>query len=176
MDNFAWKLPLFAMLLAGCAHVPESYPAPRQQEAISGPEIASYGDSFRATAKDSDNYVVADISAHDSGTWRWTAAKPELRFFLTTAEKRTLRVQFVIRPMTFKSTGPVTVVFRVNGNELGRERYESAGRKVYAKAVQPDWFFPNGENRVVLEVLNVWQAEPEVMLGVLLEAAGLQQE
>ncbi|MEJ7605388.1 MAG: hypothetical protein WKF37_03780 [Bryobacteraceae bacterium] len=103
-------------------------------------------------------------------------SRPELRFHLTSKEHRTLRVQFVVHTTLFKSTGPVTVVFRVNGNELGRERYTGPGRKVFAKAVPPDWIFLNNENRVVLEVLNVWQAEPGVKLGVLLEQAGLTAE
>jgi hypothetical protein len=162
-----------AIFCSGCVRTPDWYPAPEQYVPISGPEPVSYGDYFVASIDGSDNYVVSGIHERDRASWRWTRERAELRFHLTSVEGRVLRVQFVLHGKTFKLTGPVTVVFRVNGNELARECYEEPERKQFEKAVQPDWLFPNAENRLVIEVLNPWQAEPGVQLGLLLEEAGL---
>ena len=114
---------------------------------------------------------MRDIVPSDGGSWRWTAAEPELRFVLQSNQNRKLLFEFVINERTFQDTGPVTISFFVNKHRFGRETYDSPGDKSFEKPVPSEWIHPKEETRVMARIENPWQS-PEGPMGVLLKRVG----
>jgi hypothetical protein len=166
-------LCLGAVLLGGCAQVPDTYPVPPQFELPpQTPEQCAATDYFRAADPESLHYIVKDIQGIESN-YRWTHAEPELRFFLNATKDRRFRMDFGVTESVLKASGPLKLVFLVNEHELGRETYASAGPKSFEKPVPPEWLHFGEENHVVIRVLNPWRApHMGVLLGVILHAAG----
>lgn len=182
--RFAWHLCAGSLLLslAACVPTPDYYSIPPQHkpETIGGlsstaePRApAPVGEMFDAADSDADKYIVKDIKGAEGG-WRWTNAEPELRFQMPAGElKRKFRLELGINDRTFHDTGPVTIVILVNGNELDRITLRNFGDHTYEKAVPTTFLLPGAENRVLMRVLNPWQApDPGVKLGFVLRSAG----
>jgi hypothetical protein len=167
-----WRAGLSALtaLLAGCAQAPDSYPVPEQRLPFraNNTEFIGAGDPF------AQRFLVRDIVPSDGGLWRWTAAEPELRFFLESNQDRKLLFEFVINERTFRDTGPVTISFFVNKRLIGRETYDSPGDKSFERPVPAKWIHPKKETRVMARIENPWQT-PEGSLGVLLKRVGFVQ-
>lgn len=73
-------------------------------------------------------YFVKDISGgKDTGGWRWTFDRPELRFTIKNPQGVHAVADFSIAGDTIKATGPVTVSFFVNDKLIAKEKYSKAG-------------------------------------------------
>lgn len=164
-----WRVgpSLMVLLLTSCVKAPDSYPVPEQHLPFrsSDTEFVGAGDPF------AQKFFVRDIVPSDGGSWRWTAAEPELRFVLRSNQNRKLVFEFVINERTFKDTGPVTITFFVNKRLIGRETYESPGDKRFEKPVPAEWIRPNEETRVLARIENPWHT-PQGDLGILLKRVG----
>ena len=165
-----------AVLLSACVPSPESYAIPPQHQGdVPKQEIFSFGEYVRSSQPDAEAYFVRDIMAVEAGAWRWTHAAPELRFLLKSTENRRLRLEIGVNDVTFRDTGPMRLVISINGREFDKVVYDSPGDKSYDKPVPPHMLILNGENRVLIRVLNPWPTQdPNVKLGFLLHEAGFQ--
>jgi hypothetical protein len=151
---------------------PEGYRIPPQHEPVALSPTAVFKEYVRSEDLGADAYFVKDIQGLEGTNQRWTHAEPEFRFYVKAKEGRRLHIDFSIHEVTFRDTGPVTIACFVNGNELGRARYDAPGRKAFDKAVPAGWLLTGTPNRVLVQVLNPWRAPDDVRLGILLHGAG----
>ncbi|MDZ4802212.1 MAG: hypothetical protein SGI92_28980 [Bryobacteraceae bacterium] len=170
-------IPL-ALCCAGCAPTPSWYGVPAQHKPFVDkvPQVVSipeFGEFVRSEETDAERYFIKDVKGLE-GTWRWTFAEPEFRFFIRpTGKSRKFHLELGINDRTFKDTGPVNLVITVNGKVLGRPTFTKFGDQTWEADVAPDMLLPDSENRVLIKVLNPWQAaDPGVRLGFLLHAVG----
>ncbi|MBC8164447.1 MAG: hypothetical protein H7Y20_01100 [Bryobacteraceae bacterium] len=164
-----------AAACCSCVPTPQSYTIPDQHKPVAdGPKpVYEFGEFVRANDSTAERYFVKGIRGLESSAYRWTLAEPEFRFTLKSAKDRRFRIEFGISDRTLEDTGPLNIVFLVNGHELDRVKYTTFGDKVFEKRVPEEWLNATGENRVLVRVLNPWQApDPGVKLGVLLLSAG----
>jgi hypothetical protein len=163
-------LSLLAVLATSCMKAPDSYPVPEQHLPFrsTDTEFISAGDPF------AQKFFVRDVVPSDGGSWRWTAAEPELRFVLQSTRNRKLLFEFVINERTFKDTGPVKISFFVNKRLIGSETYGSPGHKSFEKPVPDEWIRPNEETRVMAQIENPWHT-PQGDLGILIKRVGFVQ-
>lgn len=166
------RAPFICLIcLTGCVNTPDSYEIPEQHPTIYQPRAV--GDSVRAEDPRAEAYFLKDVKGLEGPDWRWTGAEPEFRFDSSDPGEKRFQIEFTVHERTFKDTGPVSIEFYVNGNLLSRETYAADGRKVFQKTVPREWLRPS-ENRVVMKILNPWEApDPGVLLGVLFHSAGL---
>jgi hypothetical protein len=119
-------------------------------------------------------YFVKDVLDSD-GEYRWTAAQPEFRFYLSSATKRTLRARFIIPEVTLSQTGPKRIRWFVNGTEVAATRYDSAGEKLFTAAIADGLLRPDAENYVRMPIENPYIAPADKQpLGVVLMEIGFR--
>jgi hypothetical protein len=162
-----------ALLMPACAPSPSWYPVAAQHQHPVTEEVIGYGEYVRSGDPTAESHYIRDVKPLEGGSWRWTLDTPEFRFYLAATENRTFRLDFAIADATFKDTGPVRMEVLINGHLLDRPVFDRAGNHVYNKPVPSAMLGKNAENRVVIRVLNAWQApDPGVRLGFLLHAVG----
>ncbi len=179
------RLPLSAamcaaaatLMLAACKSIPDTYAPPVQRKPLEGPDDTALRSFVNMNDPEAEAYVVRDVSKTlESGTWRWTGPRPELRFSLSATANQKLRVDFAIAESTFRQTGPVTLTFTVNGNLLDKVRYVSHGEKRFEKPAPASWLRTDVHNYVSIEVDKPWVAPTErTRLGIILIRAGFVQ-
>ena len=157
--------------LSACVPTPESYRIPPQHEPVTEPERLAQAEYVRAGDSDAENYFEKDVKALEED-YRWTGAIPQFRFFLRKIEGRRFQLKLEIHPTTFKDTGPVEITISVNKHSLATVRYETAGNKVFEKAVPPEWLMSGTENIVSVQVHNPWRTPAGDLLGFIFHAAG----
>jgi hypothetical protein len=119
-----------------------------------------------------EDYLVNDISP-ERGFRRWALAHPELRFRLQDARHLIFTAEFAIPEATFKTTGPVTVSYAVNGRTLGAIRCGRPGDYRVEKPVPDGLVEPDKFVRVTFEANPVWiSPEDGAKLSFLLRSAG----
>lgn len=163
---------VFALVLCGCVPTPPWYSVPPQHAPAGTEEIVSIGEFVLATDPGADSHYLRDVRALE-GKWRWTLAEPEFRFLLKSVRNRVFRMDLAINDVTFRDTGPVRMMIRINGQLLDQPVFDNPGDYQYEKAVPPGTLKENAENHVSVRVLNPWKAsEPGVQLGFLLLGIG----
>jgi hypothetical protein len=129
---------------------------------------------MRAADSNADQYIVKDVRGLEL-TWRWVMTDPEFRFVVKPNGPlpTKFRVELGVSERTFQDTGPLKLVFEGNGQEFGRKTLPNSGEYIVDMPVTPSLLRPGQENRVVIHVLNAWQAaDPGVKLGFILKSAG----
>lgn len=176
--SFRISLPVSLLLaFTGCTPTPSWYGVPAQHKAPDGPNVPAvvqkFGEHMCADDPNADEYIVKDVKGVE-GQWRWTLPDPELRFLVPDdGRQRRFSLQFGINDRTFKDTGPLRIVFELNGTEVGRATYDSFGDKEWNQPVPTKVLRAGAENRLAIHVLNPWQApDPGVRLGFVLRCAG----
>jgi hypothetical protein len=141
---------------------------------VGGPEeILTLGESFTSAQPDAEQYFIKDIRGLEGGTWRWTLTEPEMRLHLVSATNRCFRMDIGVHEVTLRQTGPLKLEIHVNGQLLDSPVYDTPGDRRYEKAVPARMLKERAENRILVRVLNPWQApDPGVRLGFLLFGAG----
>lgn len=170
-----FPLTLALTLLCGCgAPVPDGVPPPFQRRLPPGPEPRPVGAIVTMSEQDADAHIVRDVSPAAEGVaWRWTFQRPELRFWLEETTRQRLIVDFAIAEDTFKSTGPVTVTFFVNGKTLGRQRCPKAGLYHFEKPVPAAWLRADDFTLVAAQADKLWTSPADgARLGFILSRAG----
>ncbi len=163
------------LTLAGCTSIPDSYAPPMQRRPWLGPEPSAVKHFVNMNDPDADSYIVRDISRTVEGSWRWTYARPELRFHLATTQGLKFTADLSIAEVTLRQTGPVTLSFLINGHLLDKVHYSEHGEKHVQKPVPPG-YLALGENRVVIEPDKTWVSnDDKVRLGFILTRAGFVQ-
>ncbi len=133
-------------MLSGCGGGLEWYAPPPQ---MPGPPRLAPAVSMNDPAAPA--HIVSGIGKLENDRHRWTEARAVLRFELPVARELKFEALLGVSDVTFPKTGPVTVVFRANGAEFSRIRYDSAGERRHEAAV-PDAALRTGVNEVAIEV------------------------
>lgn len=173
-----WLLLSAGILMASCSSTPVSFTIPAQHQPVEGlfPVSSEYGEMMRAEQADAALHIVKHVRDFEGINYRWTLTEPEFRFTLRSIIGKKLYLQFTINDRTFHQTGPVTLIYEVNGKELERVEYTSAGEKLFEKPVPQEWLKEGRENRVLIRVLNPYKMpDSEERLGFLLHAVGFRQ-
>ncbi|MFM2124485.1 MAG: hypothetical protein RL328_936, partial [Acidobacteriota bacterium] len=84
---------------------------------------------------------------------------------------------FTVPEATFKTTGPVTIAFHVNGHTVETIRCAEPGARKLSKAVPPEWIVAGKENIVGAEIDKLWVSPDDgAQLGFILTQIGLTEE
>lgn len=174
MRRTLFALPITTcLLLAACGGVP-SFPPPPQQEFPPPPPPGPRPIYIPMNAPDAPAAFVRDIQDYLEGTgWRWTHQRPELRILVDNTQNLKLRWEFSFPEPNFKDTGPVTVTFLVNGNQLDQVQYTTPGDKLFEKRVPAAWLRAHEYARAGAVVAPPWVAPGDkTALGFVLYGAG----
>ncbi|MCC7176032.1 MAG: hypothetical protein IT159_12615 [Bryobacterales bacterium] len=164
------------LLLAGCVDIPNTYAPPIERRPVTGyreslPGVIGMNDP------DADEHIVRDISRTvESGAWRWTSKRPELRFALSRTKGVKLVVDFAVSRETFAATGPVTISFFVNGRLVEAVRCAEPGNRHFEKHIPQDWLRSDGMTTVAAEIDKLYKSPKDgVELGFILSRIGFTQ-
>lgn len=120
--------------------------------------------------------IVKDIYPRTNPEWRWTAQDPTIRLQLFSTDNLKFDADFTVWEDAFKSTGPVTIDYLVNGKLLDKIRYTSPGGKHFEKPVPSGWLSPDHPATLALHVdkLYVGSNSP-TKFGVILTRMGFKE-
>ena len=119
-------------------------------------------------------HFVKDVLDGD-GEHRWTAAHPELRFYLSSTTNRMLKARFIIPDATLRQTGPSRIRWFVNGAQVAASRHDSAGEHTFTTPVADGLLRPNAENTIGMTIENPYVSPLDnQVLGVLLMEIGFR--
>ena len=168
---------VFALGLAGCVSIPDTYAPPMERRPVTGYASNSFGGVVSMSDPSAAAHIVKDISPTlESGAWRWTLQRPELRFAVSRAKDVKLVMDFAVPKSTFDSTGPVTISFYVNDKLLDKVRYDEPGNKHYEKPVPPEWLATDKMNTLAAEIDKLYVSPKDGMkLGFILSRAGFTE-
>src|SRR5262245_7901526 len=145
-----------------CVSIPDTYAPPMQRKALAGPDTTNLKHFIAMADEHAEEHFLRDVnSALESGAWRWTGQKPTVRFFLKSTRRLRFAMDFGLNGETMKQTGPVTIIFWVNGKVLDKVRYDEPGGKHFEKPVDESWLYKNGDNVVTAELDKVYVAEAD---------------
>jgi hypothetical protein len=164
------------IILTACNSGPESYPPPPQRS-LASTRASTLGHYITMGDPSAESYFVRDISPGlEAGSWRWTFRRPELRFYLDTADHVKFQMDFSLPQATMKDTGPVTLSVFINGRLLGKFRYATEGIKHLERKVPPGYLKAKAVNYVAIEPDKVWiSKEDGAALGFILSGAGFTE-
>lgn len=167
----------FALLVAGCTSIPDTYAPPIQRDPQYNPGVGLIGHFVSMGGPNPDEHIVRDILAGDPGSvWRWTGKRPELRFQLAFTNDLRFVMDFAVPETTFPQRGPVTISFFVNGNLLDKVRCEKPGEVHFDQPVPAAWLRAHAPTFVAAEIDRVWVAPDDgAQLGFVLTRAGFVQ-
>lgn len=162
------------MLMSSCAQRPESYPPPPQRRDFTGPDPKPLSNFVSMSQTWADRYIVRDVvTGPPPGPSRWTFVRPELKFVLTDTKNQKLMVNFNVADATFKTTGPLTVTFFVNGQELGQQACGEAGTYHFEAPVPDGWLKAGEPTLVAAQADKLWTSPTDgARLGFLLTDIG----
>lgn len=166
-----------ALMLAGCAKIPDSYAPPIQRVAAADWARTRLKNYISMDSPDAMDYVVDGVvPALQGGTWRWTLQKPTFQFMLPTTEGIKLRVDLTVAGITFQQTGPVNISFFINDRLLEKVRYDSEGEKNFLKPVPPEWLYTQRSVVVRMEIDKMWVSPDDgIQRGFIISRIGFVQ-
>ncbi len=122
---------------------------------------------------DADEYVVRDIRPGDAR--RWTTDHPEMRFPIEPRPGLRFEMSFWIVATTFRETGPVTLVVKINGQPLGSVYCQHPGNYRFERPVPLNWLRSGEPVRLLAEASPLWTVPADgAHLGYLIEEAGFR--
>lgn len=168
---------LIGVWLTACSNAPDSYAPPVQRRPYGVSATGGIGAFVSMNDPNAAEYFVQDVSPHlEADSWRWTGQNPELRFFVEEADNRTLRADFGIAEATFKTTGPVTLTFLINGARFDEVRYDKPGSYEYSKPVPASILHAGQINTVRISIDKVWVSPSDkTILGIVMTRVGFAE-
>ena len=120
-----------------------------------------------------DDYVVKGMLP---GTGRrWTTDGTELQFLVTPKSDLRFFVDLTVHEDTFRTTGPVTITFRICSHVLGQASYDRAGDYRFEAAVPQELITAGVPVKVFADASPLWVSPTDgVRLGFLIERAGFK--
>jgi hypothetical protein len=170
--GFLLAIPLAMLALSACQRYRESYAPPEQRAAIDDPE--RWERIVHMTDVDAPDHFIADISDPLAGNWRWTGKRPMVQLGVPADANVKYHIEFAIPQETFRSTGPVTLTFLVNGRALDARHYEAAGSYEFEKDVPSEWILRGADVRLGAEIDKILSLNGRTY-GFLLIAVGLKR-
>ena len=170
-------LPALTLCLAGCVSIPDTYAPPMERRPVTGFDTNSFASMVGMNEPGARIHIIKDVSPTlESGAWRWTGKRPELRFALSKTKNVRLVMDFAVAKNTFESTGPVTLSFFVNDRLLDRVRCDEPGDKHYEKPVPPEWLRTDQMNTIAAEIDRMYVSPLDgAKLGFILSRVGFAE-
>ncbi|MGJ5813304.1 hypothetical protein [Paludibaculum fermentans] len=163
---------VLAGVLAGCSRNPQFAPLPEQLAAVEAPDPPPRPCFAAMSEPRVKDFIVNDISG--SGWKRWTAARPTVRCTLPRDGQWLAAFDFEVAEATLRDTGPITLTFEVNGQQVGSLRCDHAAGYQF-RAPVPKGLGPTLTLTAIVD--KPWVSPGDgAPLGVLLTAAGFLQE
>lgn len=164
------------LLAAGCRSEPPWFPVPEQRAPVAAEEakLRAYLEMGAANAED---HLVSDVllNAGESG-WKWTLQNPKIRFQLPDTEGLKFSIDITLPAVTFDETGPVSIIYRVEGRELGRQRYTKAGYYHFEKPVPAAWLTTKRPVVVHMTIDKLWVAKGDgAQRGFIISQVGFRR-
>ncbi len=106
-------------------------------------------------------HFLRDIADHlEPDRWRWTYERPALLYHVPRREGLRFKMDFIIHGVLFRGKTPLELTVRVNGKEIGRERYTSLEGQTFERAVPASLLRSDGV-ALVETVLDKYYIAPE---------------
>ncbi len=172
----ALTLLAVSVITSACVSQPEIYAPPAQRKPLDQEILVRAQPMLDMSDPTVERYFVADIAKGvQSSPWRWTGPRPSVRVTLKSTSNLRYHMEFTLPEVTFKDTGPVTITYFVNHRVLDKVKYDTAGNKVFDKAVPSGFLKPMDENVLAAEVDKPWLSKGDGRrLGLILSRIGLQ--
>jgi hypothetical protein len=159
---------LLIVVLCACDRQPE-FPPPQQFQLGSGPDPELMIDFSQPEAA---THIVKDVDTFVHGSWVWTGQEPTLKILAMASENMKLRVDFTLLDDGLKKTGPVTLIFRVNGKDVDKVRYETPGNKRFEKTIPSGWLTAEKEATVSVAIDKLFPTADGTKYGFILSRIG----
>ena len=167
----SWIIFAAAGCLISCDHSPPSHSMPAQAPASIEPDPPPHRSFVNFSDPDADEYIVRDINP--GGERRWTLDHPELKFTVAPKPGLRFKMDFSIAEQTFKDTGPVEVVVKLNGNVLSKIQCGHPGEYHLERPVPLPWLEAGRPVHVTADAWPLWTAPGDgAHLGYLIQRAG----
>jgi len=166
---------VFACLpVTGCVSPPQTFAPDQDRRPLSVEEPSTLKSHLRMNEPGASLHFIRDISPVVEGdTWRWTAQRPTLMLAAPKANGLKFAAQIAVPEISLKITGPVVIAVRINGHELGKYPFATAGDKRIEQAVPDGWLRVKSENIVEMEIDKVRVREGGLPpFGFVLTSAG----
>jgi hypothetical protein len=163
------------LTLAGCQNTPPPYAPPMQRQVFDTFRPYRVQRIVNMSETAADPNIVKDILGY-TGSWRWTNQNPTVKVRVKSNANLRYIIDYSVADVTMKETGPVTLKFSVNGQELGEEHHLAAGTFHFEKAVPAEWVKPGEDTLVSASIDKVYVAKGDgAKLGFILTRIGLTQ-
>ena len=167
---------LALVVCAGCAPAPDAFPPPPQRAPLTALPPTPFSYFLSMADPHAGAYLVQDVAAQGTGTWRWAFAHPVLRFWVPAFPRLRFVLDYSLPERTFRETGPVTLTIRVNGELLDRHRADVPGEQHYGREVPAGLIRPAAVNLVAIDPEPVWVSPSDhARLGFILSRAGFAE-
>ncbi len=121
-------------------------------------------------------HVVSDVMGPADG-WSWTGKHPVVKVLPRVNRNIQYVADLAVADATFKSTGPVTITFEVNGHKLDTVRYDQPGKFQFAQDVPEEWIVPGKDTLLGAEIDKVWTSPGDgAKLGFILTKIGITEK
>jgi hypothetical protein len=163
-----------AVFGAGCSALPDSYPPPPQRQPLPTPSAAALSYFLSMSNPNADAYIVQGISLDTEGTgYRWTFEHPVLRFLVPRMDHPKLVMDFALPERVFRTTGPMTLTFSLNGKYMDRSTCMRPGQLHYEHEVPAELVHWDAINLVSIDPDKVWTSPADgTRLGFVVSRVG----
>jgi hypothetical protein len=162
------------LALSGCVSIPNTYAPPMERRPVTGYGDSRLGGVIGMGEPRAPAYILSGLSASvGGGSWRWAHKRAELRFSLARTDNARVVVDFTLPEEAFRTTGPLTFTFFVNGRPLDTVRYNQPGLKHFEKPVPADWLRTDAATMLAIEVDKLFKSPRDGWeMGFILNRAG----
>jgi hypothetical protein len=163
-----------AVFEAGCSALPDSCPPPPQRQPLPTASAAALSYFLSMSNPNADAYIVQGFGRDTEGTgYRWAFEHPVLRFLVPRMDHPKLVMDFALPERIFRTTGPVTLAFSLNGKHLDRSTCMRPGQLHYEHEVPLELFHWDAINLVSIEPDKVWTSPADgTRLGFVVSRVG----
>ncbi len=173
MITMRFVLLLTIILITACSKAPESTSIPSQQQDVRAADPPAVGRYVNMEDPLIKEYIVSGVvPAHAEAQWRWTQANPTFRFKLKKLENMRFHADFTINPTALTATGPVTIIWLINGHELAKETHAKEGFKKLEKAVPAEWLKSDVDNIVSATIDKIYTSPEGEKYGFIISNLG----
>jgi len=144
------------LLLAGCVRYPEPYRPPMQRRTMEISPQNRLSHFVAMNSPDAERHIVSGVLGLNDGAWRWCLKQAVFQFDLPDTKGKTLLVDLTVPELTFKQTGPVSIIVRVGTHVLDTLQFATHGQRTLEKPVPQEWLMPGAPIQVSLEASKVW--------------------
>lgn len=170
-------LLLAVLILSSCSRESAFEPIPAQSPSVAAPDPPSFPCLALMTQARADQFIVTGIPLGlGAGAERWTSESPAVKCKLPSSGPWNVVMDFIVAGATLRETGPITLTFTVDGQEVERLRCDHIGEYKLRAPLPAALAIPGRELVLQATVDKPWVAPSDgSKLGVLVSAMGFVQ-